>query len=50
MKTLKDFTPKIQAKIPEYLKRYIAGIYDGGRYNGFKIENAEDLINWNYEK
>jgi len=50
MKTLKDFTPEIQAKIPEYLKKYQAGVFDGGRYKTFKKENAEALINWNCEK
>ena len=50
MKTLKDFTPEIQAKIPEYHKRYLAGVEDGGRFRSFKKENAEKLINWNYEK
>lgn len=26
LKTLKDFTPEIQAKIPEYIERYTKGI------------------------
>lgn len=30
MKTLKDFTPEIKAKIPEYIKKYTNGIFDGG--------------------
>jgi len=50
MLTIKDFTPEIQAKIPEYIKKYTQGIDNGERYNKFKIENAEKLINWNYEK
>ncbi|MEI2271861.1 hypothetical protein OHD16_06870 [Sphingobacterium sp. ML3W] len=50
MKTIKDFTPEIQAKIPEYLDKYTKGVFDGGRYNSFKKENAEALIHWNYEK
>src|SRR3990167_9534752 len=47
--TLADFTPEIQAKIPEYIKRYTKGVFDGGRYNSFKKESAEKLIDWNYE-
>lgn len=50
LKTLKDFTPEIKAKIPEYHKKYLAGIEDGGRYNSFTKENAQKLIDWNYEK
>lgn len=50
MKTLKDFTPEIQKKIPEYIKKYTLGIFDGGRYNSFDRKNAVELINWNYEK
>ena len=50
MKTLKDFTPEIKAKIPQYIKKYTEGIFDGGRYNSFKKENAEKLIDWNYAK
>ncbi len=49
MKTLKDLTPEIKAKIPQYIKEYTKGVFDGGRYNSFKRENAEALINWNYE-
>jgi hypothetical protein len=48
MKTLKDFTPEIQAKIPKYIENYTAGIYDGSRYKSFQQSNAEELINWNY--
>jgi hypothetical protein len=50
MLTLKDLTPEIKAKIPEYTKKYTAGIYDGGRYNSFSREGAEALIDWNYRK
>jgi hypothetical protein len=50
MKTLKDFTPEIQAKIPEYIKRYTKGVFDGGRYKNFNLKDAEELIHWNYEK
>ena len=50
MKTIKDFTPEIQAKVPEYIEKYTKGVFDGGRYNSFKKENAETLIHWNYDK
>jgi hypothetical protein len=50
MKTLSDFTPEIQAKIPQYHEKYLKGVFDGGKYNNFKIENATALINFNYEK
>ncbi len=50
LKTLEDFTPSVQAKIPEYIKRFTNGVFDGGKYNAFKKENAEELINWNYEQ
>ena len=49
-KTLKDFTPEIQERIPEYIARYTKGVFDGGRYNSFSKKDAEDLINWNYNK
>jgi len=47
-KTLKDFTPEIQAKIPEYIKKYKAGIHDGQRNKDFNFENAQSLMDWNY--
>ena len=50
MKTLKDFTPEIQAKIPEYIKEATEGIFDGKRYNNFNLQDAEKAVNWNYEK
>jgi hypothetical protein len=49
MKTLKDFTPEVKAKIPDYIKLYTAGVFDGGRYNSFAQKDAEELIHWNYE-
>lgn len=30
MKTLKDFTPEIKAKIPVYQERALRGVFDGG--------------------
>ena len=49
MKTLKDFTPEVQAKIPEYITRFTQGVFDGQRYKDFNIESAANLIDWNYE-
>lgn len=50
MKTLKDFTPEIKAKIPEYIKKGTEGVFDGGRYNRFDIKKAEKAVFWNYKK
>jgi len=50
MKTLEDFTPKIQAKIPSYIERALEGVFDGERYEKFNIESAAAAVNWNYEK
>jgi len=50
LKTLDDFTPEIQAKIPAYIEKYTQGIFDGGRYKDFKREHAEALVDWNYKK
>jgi len=49
-KTLKDLTPEIEAKIPEYIARYTKGVLDGEKYNSFNQKSAEELINWNYTK
>lgn len=50
MKNIKDLTPEIEAKIPQYIERYTRGIFDGQRFENFKKEDAEKLIFWNYEK
>ena len=50
MKTLKDFTPKIKARIPEYINKALDGVFDGGRFASFDPEKAEAAVNWNYEK
>ena len=50
MKTLKDFTPEIQAKIPEYQNRVLEPIFNGSKYHNFDIEKAKKAIKWNYEK
>jgi hypothetical protein len=50
MKTLKDFTPEVQAKIPEYIKNALAGVFDGGRYKSFDIEKAKKAVWLNYER
>ena len=41
MKTLKDFTPEIKTKIPEYINNALTGVFDGERYNNFSFENSE---------
>ena len=35
MKTLKDFTPEIKTKIPEYINNALEGVFGGERY--FKL-------------
>lgn len=50
MKTLKDFTPEIQAKIPSYIQNALKGIFDGEKYRNFNLIAAENAVNWNYEK
>ncbi len=50
MKTLEDFTPEIQAKIPEYLDRAFRGVFDGGRYRDFKYNDARDAVYLQYDK
>jgi DNA-binding FadR family transcriptional regulator len=49
VKTIKDFTQKIQDKIPSYIERATKGVFDGGRYNTFSREKAVKAVNWNYE-
>src|SRR5208283_1641487 len=48
--TINDLTPEIKNKIPEYIEKYTIGIENGERYSNFKLEDAQALINWNYEK
>ena len=50
MKTIKDFTPEIQAKIPQYIEKYTKGVFDGGSHNSFNYDDAEKLVHWNYEQ
>jgi len=50
MKTLKDFTPEIQAKIPKYIENGLEGIFDGKKYNSFDFNKAKACVKWNYEK
>ena len=50
MKTIKDFTPEIKAKIPEYQARALKGIFDGGRYSAFNFESAYKAVCLQYEK
>jgi hypothetical protein len=49
MKTLQDFTPEIEAKIPEYQKWALEGVKDGGRYRSFDYEKAKQAVYYNYE-
>ena len=49
MKSLKDLTPEIEAKIPSYIQEGLVGVFDGGRYNSFDYEKAVAAVNWNYE-
>ena len=50
MKTLKDLTPDILAKISGYKEKCLEGIYNGERYHNFDLEKAKKAINWNYNK
>ena len=50
MKTLKDFTPEIKAKIPVYQERALRGVFDGGRYRDFNYESAYKAVCLQYEK
>lgn len=49
-KTLKDLTPEIEAKIPEYIKNGLDGVFDGQRYRDFDIEKARTAVKHTYEK
>lgn len=49
MKTLKDLTPEIEAKIPEYIASALEGVFDGGRYRAFDLAAAIAAVKWNYE-
>jgi len=49
MKTLKDFTPEIQAKIPEYQRRVLEPVFSGQKYRDFDFQSAVKCVNWNYE-
>lgn len=50
MKTLKDLTPEIEAKIPQYIAAGLANVFDGGYYNMFDADKARACVKWNYEK
>ena len=50
MKTLKDLTPQIRKRIPEYINSGIEGVFDGVRYKNFNIDAAQKAVNWNYNK
>ena len=48
MKTLKDFTPEIKAKIPIYIEEALRGVFDGGRYSAFDFVKAKKAIDHTY--
>lgn len=50
MKTLKDFTPEVKSKIPEYIDQALKGVFDGQRYKNFNLEAAEKCVHFNYER
>src|SRR5690606_4863555 len=50
MKTLKDFTPEIQAKIPVYIEKALSGVFDGGRYAAFNFDGAYNCVKLQYER
>ena len=50
MKTIKDLTPEIEAKIPEYIEAGLANVFDGGYYKNFDIEKARACVKFNYEE
>jgi hypothetical protein len=50
MKTIKDFTPEVQAKIPQYINKALKGVFNGGRYNAFNYESAYKAVSLQYEK
>lgn len=50
MKTLKDLTPEIEAKIPQYIEAGLKNVFDGGYYNLFDYDKAVACVKWNYEK
>ena len=49
MKNLKDLTPEIKAKIPIYIEKAIAGVFDGERYNNFSFDKAKKAVDYNYQ-
>jgi hypothetical protein len=50
MKTIKDLTPKIKAKIPQYIENALKDVFDGKRYYDFDLDKAKQCVYWNYEK
>jgi hypothetical protein len=45
MKTMEDYTPEIQAKIPEYISRAKDDLYSGKEAAGWKKENTVKYVN-----
>lgn len=49
-KGLTDLTPEIIAKIPQYIKDGIRGVFDGELYRNFDIDKAKEAVAWNYKQ
>lgn len=49
MSDIKELTPEIEAKIPGYIARAMAGVKDGGRYRAYNTETAKECVFYNYE-
>lgn len=49
MITLDQFTPEIQAKIPQYIANATEGVFDGGRFQNFNYDNAKAAVDYIYE-
>jgi len=48
-KTLNDFTPEMEAKIPLYIAEALEGVFDGKRFEQFQWDNAAKAVWYNYE-
>lgn len=48
-KLIESVPQEVWDKIPEYLKKYTTGVYDGQRFNNFVFEKAEELVDHTYE-
>ena len=48
-KTLKDLTPEIMAKIPEYKDAAVNDLYNGNEYANWKYSDTEQYIHYVYK-